>query len=74
MDERELCLAQNEELLKAINTFLKELEGDYFRNGVDACSKCQRGMDRTTAISLHLQLRAIYDTLSVIEEKISLLK
>lgn len=71
---REHCLTKNEELFSAIDVLTKELEGDYFINGLETCSSCKLNLDKNTAINIHCQLKSVYDVLSKIKQLLAELK
>jgi len=60
---REACLTKNKKLINAVTVLFGELEDDYLTQGLEACSLCQLGLDKSTAIYLHCQLKNVHDIL-----------
>ncbi len=71
---RDKCLLHDEGLRVAISSLVARLEGDYFKNGLRACSECSTCSDRRTAIHVHAQLKTTYDVLSSIRDLLEKLR
>lgn len=67
---RQSCLLDSRNLIIAINLFLKELDEDFFRYGLEPCQKCRRMLASDGCADVHARLREIFDAVLQIRDNI----